>query len=777
MTMTSAADGLRVPYAAAAGTFDEAVAQDGTLREPWASVSRALGPVLPAELAERQRRIDRLLDAEGAGHLVHDLSVDGAGTTSGGESPSLPWRLDPIPVVVSAADFEGLAAAAVQRMRMLEAMLRDVYGPRDLVRSGTIPGSLLFSLPGMRTSASQRVQSRWLVHYGLDIVRIATGEWRVVQDFTDTPPGLGYAMLNRAVMARVTAQAMRASNVAPIASASTTLRLALAAHAPSTTPSPRTVVLTAGPAHPTYVEQSFLALQMGVHLAEGGDLVVRKHRLWLRALDALEPIDVVYRRVEDVGLDPLEINSRGRSGVPALTWAAQGGGVALANGFGASVAEDTRLAHLFPAVAQTLLGETLRLDSLGGGESLATTPSYASSASASAPLEPCSVVLRLHAIAGPDGISVISGGVGRVLASGDRPGHASLRLVKDVWVLGAARQQRLPLRVTPPPQVDFRASVTKRAAESLYWTGRAAERAEVSARAVRLLGQQVDQDPALSLFTDAGGWSAGALALLRAARALIPTAGVEAESASASLAERFARELRATQNTVASSLGTVVHEATSVREYMSLTMGRLLGRLARLREGLLAGPASAEDLELVLVDLAALAGFAMESTVRGPSWRFLDIGRRLERAFAVLASVEAAVGIACDPLEFQPLAESVLSVNESLVAYRRQYRSDVDLTAIVDLLIHDDSNPRGLAFQLDRLREHVTSLGWHEGSALVDQAMLGALSPVDSSVSGGRRLSVDALVLAARAPLLTLSSGITQRWFAVPVNPMVVGAR
>jgi uncharacterized alpha-E superfamily protein len=308
--------------------------------------------------------------------------------------------------------------------------------------------------------------------------------------------------------------------------------------------------------------------------------------------------------------------------------------------------------------------------------------------------------------------------------------------------------------------------------------GRSSERAEVAARAVRLLGQSADQDPALTFFTDEGGWSAGALALLRSARALTRVPADPAPDAAAvPLGERLAGELRATQSTVATSIATVVHEAVRVREYLSTSMGRLLRRLAHAQDGLMAAAGGSEELDLVLIDLAALSGLALESTVRGPSWRFLDIGRRLERALAVLASVEAAIGLATDPLVFQPLAESVLSMNESLVAYRRRYRSDVDLSAVVDLLVHDDSNPRSLSFQLDRLREHMASLGWHEGGELVHQASLGALTPIDSAVSGGRRLSVDALVLASRAPLLALSSGITARWFAVPVNPMMVKAR
>jgi uncharacterized alpha-E superfamily protein len=239
--------------------------------------------------------------------------------------------------------------------------------------------------------------------------------------------------------------------------------------------------------------------------------------------------------------------------------------------------------------------------------------------------------------------------------------------------------------------------------------------------------------------------------------------------------ERLELELRSAQRCAAAQIGALAQEATTVREFLSTTTGRVLGRLTRLRVDLVSSVAAPDDLDVVLVDLAALAGLSMESTVRGPAWRFLDLGRRLERSLAVLGSVQAAVGPAVDPLAFQPLAECLLSVNESLVAYRRRYRSDVEIGAVLDLVVHDDANPRSLAFQLDRLREHVASLGWREGADLVQEASLGSLTEVGDAVSGGRRLGVDALVLATRGPLLALGDAVVQRWFADPVNPMVMG--
>ncbi|MBI5090139.1 MAG: circularly permuted type 2 ATP-grasp protein, partial [Actinobacteria bacterium] len=249
----------------------------------------------------------------------------------------------------------------------------------------------------------------------------------------DAPAGLGYALLNRSVMARVMPDGMRRADVSPIASFAASLRRGITAQSPAGRRSPRTVVLSGGPTHPTYVEHSYLATQMGFHIAEPGDLVVRKNRVWLRALDGVEPIDVIYRRVDDVALDPLVVRSRVSASVPALTWAAQAAGVGLANAFGSHVVESPEMTAVLPSVAQALIGESLLLPNLAPSDELATAPVY-SGARADA-LAPGRVVLRLQVVAAPDGITVMRGGVGRVLASGDQPARPTAQLAKDVWVV------------------------------------------------------------------------------------------------------------------------------------------------------------------------------------------------------------------------------------------------------------------------------------------------------------------------------------------------------
>ena len=340
-------------------------------------------------------------------------------------------------------------------------------------------------------------------------------------------------------------------------------------------------------------------------------------------------------------------------------------------------------------------------------------------------------------------------------------------LAKDVWVVGTTAPR--PVAVMVPPQVDFGPSVPKRAADALYWLGRAAERAEVAVRTARVVGVQLDQDPMLPSVGD-GSWAIGVGSLLAAARNEPQLSTLELP-----LNVRLSGSLRATVAVAAQQLALLVQEASSVREFLSKTTGRVLGRLAHAHGQLLDETSPTDELDSVLVDLAALAGLVMESTVRGPAWRFLDLGRRLERALAVLGSVEGSLGVDSGPMALQPLAEAVLGSNESLVAYRRRYRSDVDLNAVLELLLRDDTNPRGLAFQLDRLREHVAALAWPQGVGLVQQASAAAISEIDDAVVGGRRVSLDSYVLAVRGPLLALSDAIGEHWFADPVNPTLMG--
>ncbi len=708
------------------------------------------------QLGARQVRADRLLAAEGAGHLVHDLPVRADGRAATVESR--PWRLDPIPVVLDAATFGFLRGAVGERMEALEAVLADLYGPRRLVAERVVPAELLAATERYRVDAVGARPGRWLTTYAVDVALDVDGRWWVVQDLTDAPAGLGYALLDRSVQARILPDVIGSADVASPARFPAALRRALAAG--SQVESPRIVLFSGGLDHPSYIDHSYLAVQLGVNLVEGADLIVRQKRVWLRTLDGLEPVDVLYRRLEDPYLDPLAVAPAGSVGVPGLLQAAWSHGVTLANAYGAGVIEAPDLRHC--------LAEAIRFVAPAAGElAMLADPQRTL---ARAPLAPGSVapgmasagvVVRLFATHDGRRAHVLPGGIGRVLADGDHPAHPTACTAKDVWVLGLTTAPLIGPRL---PQVDFARSVPTRAAYALYWTNRAAERAEAMARTMRVVTAALEADRGL-LTLEGGAWTTRmrqVLAGVSRRRVIEPFPHPTVDT--------LREELSDVGDAVAREIGALLTEATTVREFLSVTSGRVLAHLAELRDMLQQHLTVVDDLDAVLADFAALAGLWQESTVRGPAWRIGDTGRRLERCLVVVDLVDA-VCRDWDVATAAPLApeveataiEVLLAANDSLVAYRRRHRSDVERELAIALLVRDTSNPRSLAASLERLEEHVLDGEQAIGAEFLERAHAALELPPTELVPVFR----DLIGGAGRR--------LVERWFSTPVNPMVLG--
>lgn len=709
-------------------------------------------------LARRQAEADRLISASGAAHLVHEVAR---------EAKNRPWRIDPVPLILPGATFDILADAVAERLHGMEELLADLYGPRRVVREGLVPAEALSSSRRYRLSAvGTPSPRRWLTTYAVDVVALADGSWRVVQDLADTPTGVGYALLDRSVMGRVAAELLgpgAADDLASISGFPAELRHCLA----STTgvSSPRIVVFTGGVDEPAYVEHSALARQLGFNLVEIPDLVVRTGRLWLRTLGGLDPIDVVYRRLGDDAIDPIEVAATGGRGVPGMLFAAAEGGVVLANAHGCGVVEDAALAAWWPDAIDALVGSSPRLERLRETDELSHVPTFRDGAVGDA-----GVVVRLHAVAGPDGLTVMAGGNGRVLAPGDDPCRPTARMAKDVWVVGADRTS--PVIVAPHlPQVDLATSVPTRAADALFWFGRAAERAEAIARTVRVVAAHRQQDPSLVSF-DGGRWAARMALVLRVVRGnFIDVEPVEGRPIVA-LDDELAEATRA----VGEQLAILVGTGATVGEYLSATTTRVLGTVAQLQSTFEQGRAPIDALDAVLVELAALAGLWAESTVRGLAWRFGDLGRRVERSLVVVGLVDACLGRpvvgpavveATDVVDRSAL-EVLLAANESLVAYRRHHRSDIEIDAAMELVLHDVDNPRAFVASIQRIGEHVDAIDWPSGRQVVDEIVttLDARRPIGDLSSP---------MAAAHAGVRRFADAVVTTWFATPVKPVLVG--
>jgi uncharacterized alpha-E superfamily protein len=361
------------------------------------------------------------------------------------------------------------------------------------------------------------------------------------------------------------------------------------------------------------------------------------------------------------------------------------------------------------------------------------------------------------------------GGSGRVLAPDDHPALPTACVAKDVWVVGTTLT---PFIAAALPQVDFARSVPTRAADALYWTNRSSERAEAMTRTIGSISSRMEQDPGL-ISLDGGRWSIRMQQITRGIRRVLGAADdLPAQSElthefGGELASQLARELTLTADAIAGEIGVLLTEATTVREYLSVTAGRVLERLSNTRAVLQRRAAAVDDLDAMLADFAALAGMWNESTVRGPAWRLGDAGRRIERTLVVLDLVQS--GFSDQPARDDPVDAAVLEVilasNDSLVAYRRRHRSDVEPDAAFALLVCDVTNPRSVAASIERLGQHAADAEWPEGIAIAAAARAALTLPRAELVPSVRDLITDAANL------------LVERWFAAPVSPIVVVGR
>ena len=257
-----------------------------------------------------------LVDNDGITYVQIDPHGD-AITNGDGTAVPGPWHLDALPLVVSASDWDVLESGVVQRSRLLDAVLTDLYGARRSITSGVLPAQLFFAHPGyLRAARGIEVPGRHqLFLHGCDVSRNGSGEFLVNADWTQAPSGAGYALADRRVIAHSIPDLYERIGPRPASPWAQALRLALIDAAPESAEEPVVVVLSPGILSETAFDQAYLASVLGFPLVESADLVVRDGKLWMRSLGTLKRVDVVLRRVDADYADPLDLRADSRLGV------------------------------------------------------------------------------------------------------------------------------------------------------------------------------------------------------------------------------------------------------------------------------------------------------------------------------------------------------------------------------------------------------------------------------------------------------------------------------
>jgi uncharacterized circularly permuted ATP-grasp superfamily protein/uncharacterized alpha-E superfamily protein len=754
-------------YTPPTNTYDEVFADQQHVRPQWQGLLNSLAELGEGELFRRWEDAQHLIRENG---VTYNVYADPRGT-------SRPWQLDPIPLLITPGEFEYLERSLIQRARLFELILQDLYGPQKLLRENLLPPELIFPNPNfLRSCHGLRILGGKFLHlYAANLGRTPDGAPIVLGDRTQAPSGAGYALENRIVLSRTLNEAFKECRVQRLALFFRTLRDTLNAISPRNKDNPRIVLLTPGPLSETYFEHAYLARYLGYTLVEGGDLTVRDNRVYLKVLGGLQQVDVILRRLDDDWCDPLELRANSVIGIPGLVNAVRNGHVAVANALGTGVLESPAIMAFLPRLCRYFFNEDLRLPSIptywcGDPESLKyvlanlpnmvikpalppimSDPMFPAELSSSqlsdlrskiqaqpqkyvaqdrlelttAPVlvenrfEPRRVVMRAFMCLDRDSYVMMPGGLTRVsptleapLVSMQRGGGS-----KDTWVLSAGPVSSFSMMMPNNLPIELTRAggdLPSRAADNLFWLGRYAGRAEGITRLLRGIVLRMVERSGASEVPEFPS-------LLRSLAAHSgksydkPQDGPEQP-----LPELEPDVLRAVYDPkypsgLVQTLSHLHQVASIVRDRISIDMWRVL---ANLHEDPLLTPATgdseptlAETLELLnrsVITLSAFGGLATESMTRAEGWRFLDIGRKMERALHMAYLLHGSL---VQPPQIEvPTLDALLDIADSGMTYRRRYLGSLRAEAVLDLLVFDESNPRSLSAQLTGLMESVDQL-------------------------------------------------------------------
>ena len=344
------------------GEVNHAGEPQAGLAERWRRFFEAGGAAGWQELSAKALRVQRRVLEDGASYNVHS---DAPPLPGDGGPLARHWPLELLPMLIEPDEWRHIEAGIVQRSKLLDAVMADTYGERRLLSEGLLPASLVLAHPQYLRAmhGSQPAGGVHLQVLAFDLTRCADGHWWVVGQRTQAASGLGYVLENRLIIAQQFPEAFRQMAVQRLAASYRDFIRALTRLSPAGERS-RVALLTPGPRNETYFEQAFLARYLGITLVEGADLTVRADKVYLKTLAGLERVHVLLRRVDDTWLDPLELRPDSILGVPGLLQAARAGEVVIANAPGAGWLESPGLTAFWPGVAESLLGEELKLPAI-----------------------------------------------------------------------------------------------------------------------------------------------------------------------------------------------------------------------------------------------------------------------------------------------------------------------------------------------------------------------------------------------------------------------------
>jgi uncharacterized circularly permuted ATP-grasp superfamily protein/uncharacterized alpha-E superfamily protein len=719
------------------GIADEMLGPDGKVRPVWKHFIDSLSRMSEEDLESRIAKADRYLRDAGVFYRAY----------GGAPNVERSWPLAPVPVLIDGKEWEVVEAGLVQRAELLERIAADIYSENRLVQEGFLPPALIAANPEyLRPVVGLTPAGGKFLHFiAFEIGRGPDGNWWVLADRTQAPSGAGFALENRVATTRAFSDIYAETHVHRLASFFGAFRDALQSHKKHA--DDRIAVLSPGPANETYFEHSYIARYLGFMLLEGEDLTVVNNQVMVRTVAGLKPVSVLWRRLDANYADPLELNQRSQIGTPGLVQALRAESVTIVNALGSGLLETRAFLSFMPAICRRLLNEDLKLPSIAtwwcgqkaerehvarnldkmvigpaysslpffddynqsqagsalkeNGEEflkrlaeegnglvgqeivkLSTTPAFVNGK-----LQPRPMSLRVFAARTRDGWQIMPGGFARIGTSDDNSAIAMQKggSVADVWIVSDGPVKWSTLL---PSEENFTrnmpGSLPSRAADNLFWLGRYIERAE------------------------------GGLRILRAWHGRFAEYADRKQPLLANVSEYLAALDIDTEETIPESLvnniSSALYSASNIRDRFSpdgwLALNDLAKTTQEFREKIKAGDDATSAMTVLLRKLAGFAGLVHENMYRFTGWRFLSIGRYLERGL----HMSRLLGHFSGPDAPDGALDMLIEIGDSVMTHRRRYNVATARLTVTDLLALDPLNPRSILYQLNEIRTEVEQL-------------------------------------------------------------------
>lgn len=744
--------------------------QNTEAKDSWKQLLSNIEGLGTAELKNRQQELLKLLQENGVTYNVY-------GDTNG---LNRPWLLDTIPLVISAAEWRGVERGMKQRAYVLNKVLDDLYGERTLLKKGIIPPELIYAHPGfLRPCDKIKLPGEFqLPLYAADLSRGPDGKVWVVKDRAQAPSGMGYALENRSALSRVLPELFQQHQVAKLGGFFNSMMQSLIQIAPQGKENPRIVLLTPGPRNETYFEHAFLASYLGITLVQGEDLIMRDSFVWIKTVEGLEKVDIIFRRVDDTFCDPLELREESQLGIPGLLQAIRKGNVTVANPLGSSILENVGLMAflhgafryflnedpIIPTIATWWCGQKKEMDyvidqvdrlviknidrtssfkTVMGSQltkaekemlirkikfepflyvgqeevKFSTAPVFTKDK-----LDPRHSVLRSYLVANKGGYEMMRGGLtrcspdpGSFLVSNQDGG-----ISKDTWVEAPYRPESNLVHTAP--DMKRKAVLPSRAAENLFWVGRYTQRVVRTSRFVRIVLRTLTQK-GVSISND----SEALKALLRTVTYLTDTYPGFVEEAEEELKNPLTEIHQIICNeekpgSILFTLNNLLRAMYAARDRWTVDSWRIIDEIENIKRRIASLEPSGIRHALTLLDqltggLLSFSEMTRQSMYRSDGRTMYRMGQLIEEILMELAQFKSILSEKQEEsTEFQ-LLEALLLSNQNLSSYRSVYRTSLDVAPTIDLLFLNSQNPTSILSQMEGLLKYSRLLAQKEGGS------------------------------------------------------------